>query len=278
MSQYTQISFEVANEVATLTLLRPQRLNALTDTINEELFDAFNCIEQDQSIKVVVLTGEGRAFSAGYDLSFGGDMPERDVAWWNNHFRLAFRTLKRMWTLPQPIVAKAPGPAVGGGFALFLLCDLAYGAEHAVFGEPEVKFGGAGTMAPLLAWYLGIREFKELLLTGRTLSAKRAVELGLLNEAVPADQLDARVNQVVRHMCLLPPGTLVKSKAGAQRCYEFQGVSQLMDMVADSTTANSALRTKGPEDEFTRLSREENVSAALKWQKQRFDEVGAYPK
>lgn len=278
MSDYTQISYSLVDEVVTLTLRRPQRLNALTDTINEELFDAFNRIADDPSIKVVVLTGEGRAFSAGYDLSFGGDMPERDTDWWNNHFRLAFRTLKRMWTLPQPIVAKAPGAAVGGGFALFLLCDLAYASENAVFGEPEVKFGGAGTMAPLLAWYLGIREFKELLLTGRTLTAARAVELGLLNEAVPADQLDARVDQVVRHMCLLPPGTLVKSKAAAQRCYEFQGVSHLMDMVADATTANSALRTKAEEDEFTRLSRVESVSAALKWQKQRFDEVGAFPK
>ncbi len=106
---------------------------------------------------------------------------------------------------------------------LSLSCDLAYASEDAFFGEPEVKFGGS-TMSPLLAWALPPRHFKELLLTGRFIDAKRAETWGLINEAVSADALDARVDQVVRHMCLLPPGTLARNKSLLNRFYDVMGL------------------------------------------------------
>ena len=85
--------------------------------------------------------------------------------------------------MPQPVVAKIRGACLGGGFALSLSCDLAYASEDSFFGEPEVKFGGS-TMSPILAWALPPRQFKELILTGRFIDAKRAETLGLINEVV----------------------------------------------------------------------------------------------
>jgi enoyl-CoA hydratase len=273
--ELTQIGYERSDGVATITLRRPERLNALTDTINREIHAVLDEIAVDDSIKIVVLTGEGRAFSAGYDLGFTPDIPERDAAWWREHFRLAFRTLRRMWTLPQPVIAKVRGACVGGGFALSLMCDLCYASDDAMFGEPEVKFGG-GTMSPILCWALPIRVFNELLLTGRTLSARRAEALGLINEVFAPDELDDRVDRITRHMQLFPPETLSRNKRINHEFYDFFGQERLALFMERSTIASAAGRPEREEDEFTRRTKAEGLSAALRWQKSQFSDIGAF--
>ncbi|MGF9762371.1 enoyl-CoA hydratase/isomerase family protein [Microvirga sp. 0TCS3.31] len=273
MKDYTQISFGVAEEVATLTLRRAHKLNALTDQINLELFDALNRIAETPAIKVVVLSGEGRAFSAGYDVGEGPDMPERTPAYWKYHFFLAFQTLRRIWSLPQPVVAKVRGACLGGGMALAMASDLTYASDDAFFGDAEIKFGGGGNMFPVLQWIIGIKKLSELQLTGRNVYAAEALELGMVNEIVPGDDLDRRVIQVVRHMCLLPDGTLVRNKASVRRWYEQMGVGAVI--TANEQSSALGLSTSG-ETEFTRISKRDGVSAALRWQKGRFADVGAF--
>jgi enoyl-CoA hydratase/carnithine racemase len=266
------IECKIVDAVATLTINRPQKLNALTNEIMTELVAALDRIAGDASICVAVLTGEGRAFSAGFDVGTDEETPDWTPAYWAEHFHLAYAGLERLWTLPQPVVAKIRGACLGGGFALSLACDLAYASEDAYFGEPEVKFGGS-TMSPLLAWALPPRHFKELLLTGRFLDAKRAETWGLINEVMSADLLDARVDQVVRHMCLLPRGTLTKNKSLLNHFYDVIGHGTLVEIAE----AQSVIRlTSAPANEFTRISKEQGVSAALKWQKKRFSDVGAF--
>ncbi|MGO4387555.1 enoyl-CoA hydratase/isomerase family protein [Microvirga sp. 2YAF29] len=273
MKEYTQISFDVAEDVATLTLRRPHKLNALTDQINLELFDALNRIADTPAIKVVVLTGEGRAFSAGYDVGEGPDMPERTPAYWKYHFFLAFQTLRRIWSLPQPVVAKVRGACLGGGMALAMASDLTYASEDAFFGDAEIKFGGGGNMFPVLQWIIGIKKLSELQLTGRNVYAPEALHLGMLNEITAGDDLDRRVDQVVRHMCLLPEGTLVRNKASTRRWYEQMGIGAVI--TGNEQSSALGLSTSG-ENEFTRISKRDGVSAALRWQKSRFADVGAF--
>jgi enoyl-CoA hydratase/carnithine racemase len=272
MNAPSLIQFKTVDAVATLTIARPNKLNALTNEIMTELAATLDCVASDDSIRVVVLTGEGRSFSAGFDVSTDEDTPEWTPAYWVEHFRLAYAGLERLWTLPQPVVAKIRGACLGGGFALSLACDLAYASEDSYFGEPEVKFGGS-TMSPLLAWALPPRHFKELLLTGRFIDAKRAVDWGLINEAVKADALDARVDQVVRHMCLLPPGTLVKNKSLLNHFYDVMGHRVLVDIAEAKSVERLSTAAA---NEFTEISKEQGVSAALKWQKKRFADVGAF--
>jgi enoyl-CoA hydratase/carnithine racemase len=272
MTAPTFIQCQTADAVATLTIARPQKLNALTNEIMSELTATLDRIAADDSIRVVVLTGDGRAFSAGFDVSTAEETPEWTPAYWVEHFGLAYAGLRRLWTLRQPVVAKIRGACLGGGFALSLACDLAYASEDAYFGEPEVKFGGS-TMSPLLAWALPPRHFKELLLTGRFIDAKRAETWGLINEAVSADALDARGDQVVRHMCLLPAGTLVKNKSLLNHFYDSLGHSALVHFAE----AQSIIRlSSAPANEFTEMAKEQGVSAAVKWQKKRFADVGAF--
>jgi enoyl-CoA hydratase/carnithine racemase len=266
------VQWKTAEAVATVTIARPDKLNALTDEIMKQLLTIFDRIASDDSIRVVVLSGEGRSFSAGFDVSVSKDLPERTAADWAEHFRLAYAGLHRVWSLPQPVVAKVRGACLGGGFALSLACDLAYASEDSFFGEPEVKFGGS-TMSPILAWALPPRHFKELVLTGRFLSAKQAEAWGLINEVMSAEALDARVNQVVHHMCLLPPGTLTKNKRLLNRFYAAMGYTTLFDMAQDASVVGLST---APANEFTQISKERGVSAALKWQNKRFSDAGAF--
>jgi enoyl-CoA hydratase/carnithine racemase len=272
MTASALIQSRTADAVATLTITRPQKLNALTDEIMKELMATLDRIAEDASIRVVVLTGEGRAFSVGFDVSVDARMPERTPADWAEHFQLAYASLYRVWSLPQPVVAKVRGACLGGGFALSLVCDLAYASEDSFFGEPEVKFGGS-TMSPILAWALPPRFFKELVLTGRLLDAKQAQNRGLVNEVVSADALDARVDQVVRHMCLLPPGTLTKNKSLLNRFYDVMGHGTLLDVAQDRSVIGLSTALA---NEFTQISKERGVSAALEWQKKRFSDAGAF--
>jgi enoyl-CoA hydratase/carnithine racemase len=272
MTTSALVQCKIMDAVATLTITRPQKLNALTDEIMEQLVATLDGIACDASIRAVVLTGEGRAFSAGFDVSVDGGMPERTPLDWAEHFRLAYAGLYRVWSLPQPVVAKIRGACLGGGFALSLVCDLAYASEDCLFGEPEVKFGGS-TMSPILAWTLPPRLFKELVLTGRLLNAKQAEAWGLINEVVSADKLDGRVDQVVRHMCLLPPGTLTRNKNLLNRFFDVMGHRNLLDVAQDCSALGLIT---APVSEFTQMSKEQGVSAALKWQKKRFSDIGAF--
>jgi len=272
MTSLPLVQCKAVDAVATLTITRPHKLNALTDEMMKELVATLDRVASDASIRVVVLTGEGRAFSAGFDVSIDQDRPERTPADWSEHFRLAYAGLSRVWSLPQPVVAKVRGACLGGGFALSLVCDLAYASEDSFFGEPEVKFGGS-TMSPILAWALPPRYFKELVLTGRLLDAKQAETWGLINEVVSPDRLDARVDQVVRHMCLLPPGTLTKNKSLLNRFYDTLGHLALLDVAQDRSIVGLSA---APANEFSEISREYGLSAALQWQKKRFSDVGAF--
>ena len=118
MSSSPLIHCHTAEAVATLTIARPHKLNALTDGVMQELVETLDRIAKDESIRVVVLTGEGRAFSAGFDVSIDKDMPERTPAGWAEHFRLAYAGLERVWSLPQPVVAKIRGACLGGGWVV----------------------------------------------------------------------------------------------------------------------------------------------------------------
>jgi enoyl-CoA hydratase len=273
MIEFSTIGCAISGEVATLTLRRPEKLNTLRDQTNIELITALDDIARQPTVKLVVLTGEGRAFSAGYDVSEGEDMPERTPPYWTYHFGLAFNALRRIWTLPQPVIAKVRGACLGGGFALSMACDLTYASEDAFFGDPEIKFGGTGNMFPVLQWVLGMKRLNELMLTGRFIHASEALNLGIVNEVLSADELDQRVDQVVRHMLLLPEGTLAANKRLSRRYYDAMGFAQVIAMAEDACALGLSA---APEGEFTKISKRDGVGAALRWQKKRFDEVGAF--
>jgi len=178
-----------------VTLNRPDALNAVNLQLHDDLADAMWFAQCDTGSDVVVLTGAGRAFSAGGDLDHI-ENNARNPHLFDHEVRVAKRIVSTMLDIDKPVVCRMNGHAVGLGATLALLCDVIFAADTAKIGDPHVGLGlvaGDGG-AVLWAQRIGLTRAKESLMTGELLPATRAAEIGLVNHAVPLEELDARVD------------------------------------------------------------------------------------
>lgn len=192
---YSTLALARKARLLTITLNRPDVLNAVNFEMHEELADVFRFVATDDDCDVVVLTGAGRAFSAGGDLqhvSRNAASPEL----FDQEARTAKRIVFAMLDLEKPLICRLNGHAVGLGATLALLCDVSFAADTAKIGDPHVAIGlvagdGGAAIWPQL---IGFGRAKEYLLTGELLTARKAQEIGLINHCVPASELDAAVD------------------------------------------------------------------------------------
>jgi enoyl-CoA hydratase/carnithine racemase len=186
---------ETREGVATLTLNRPEKRNALSHELLMQLGNSLTALAKDQRVSVVVLASRGPVFSAGHDL---GEMVGRTEAEYHQLFALCSEVMQQLRRLPQPVIARVQGMATAAGCQLVAACDLAVAADTATFATPGVKIGLFCTtpMVPLVR-AIPPRFALEMLLTGKPIAAQRALEWGLVNRVVPADQLDGAVREFV---------------------------------------------------------------------------------
>jgi enoyl-CoA hydratase len=186
---YKNILLEVNDGVATITINRPKSLNALNTEVLNELFQAFEFIETDEKIRVLVLTGSGdKAFVAGADITELAELNSLQAKYFvtNGH-----KTMAKLQDLSIPVIAAVNGFALGGGLELALSCDFIYASENAKFGLPEITlglipgFGGTQRLSRIV----GKNMAKELIFTGKMISAGEAGELGIVNKVIPSEQL-----------------------------------------------------------------------------------------
>lgn len=198
---YETLRVAIDEHVGTVTVDRPDAMNAVNVTVLEELADALTRLERDEDVGAVVLTGAGdRAFIGGGDIK---EFEGSSGVWFQREFRRAMRDVERsIEENPLPVVASIQGVALGGGTEIALMCDLIYAAESATFGQPEIGLGiipGAGG-TQRLAHLIGYLEAKELVLTGRHVDAEEAAELGLVNDVFADEALDDEVRSVARDL------------------------------------------------------------------------------
>ena len=206
--------------VATITLNRPDKLNALNQGVADGLLAAVAAIAADPSARAVVLRGEGRSFCVGADLhAVASDTPSARRAWVNRGTELHL-ALRR---LGKPTVARVHGHALGAGCSLMMACDLALAADDAVMGYPEVEHGLVpGVSMIFLQQAVGARTVLDLVLTGRRFSGAEAASLGLINRALPAAELDAAVAQITGRLTAVSPTAVRLSK---QLFYDLAGLN-----------------------------------------------------
>jgi len=179
------LSIERRGEVALVTLQRPEKRNALSIELRVELADAFGGLGEDEGIACVVLTGAGSAFCAGMDVTqFGGDLEHK-----RRLVETSTRAFEGVGRCPRPVVAAVNGPALAGGFALALLCDLRIACTRASFGYPELPRGIPPSYAAARA-VLPATVAQDLCLTGRVLDAQEALRLGVVREVVAGDVVE----------------------------------------------------------------------------------------
>lgn len=199
---YRTLLFTVDAHVATITMNRPDRKNAIGPEMANELVWALDDARDDASVRVVVLTGAGDAFSAGGDLGGMSSGGGESLALKGDFADL----LTRLTTLAKPTIARVPGPAMGGGCGLVACCTFAIAKESAVLGTPEIKRGLFPFMilAPL-ARVVRRRDLLELILLGDKISARRALELGILSHVVPDADLDGAVATLAKKLAAQSP-------------------------------------------------------------------------
>lgn len=206
------IRSEVSGSTATVTLDDPARANALSNAAMGELADAVRTACSDEAVRVIVITGSGdRVFSAGGDLS--GGFVDRPVAGHAPRGALAdlIRTMRRC---PKPVVARVNGLALGGGLGIVAACDVAIAADHAAFGTPEVSVGLWPMMiTAVLQPLVPRRPLLDMMLTGRRIGAAEAVEIGIVNRAVPAADLDNVIDETASALAAQSPAALALGKA-----------------------------------------------------------------
>jgi enoyl-CoA hydratase/carnithine racemase len=193
---YESVLYNVSNNVATVTINRPDRRNALSWQVMTELRDAFEGAKADPSVHVVVLTGAGdKAFCAGADLT--GMAADAGWAELHNARGELARLFRAMWELGKPIIARVRGYALAGGFGLCLACDLVVAADDAQFGTPEINVGLWPYMitVPLMR-SMPPKKALELMMTGRRVDANEAERIGFVTRVVPVAELDAAVDEL----------------------------------------------------------------------------------
>jgi enoyl-CoA hydratase/carnithine racemase len=195
---------------ARVVLNRPERRNALSLALMQELVQVLDELRADESVRAIVIEGAGAAFSAGHDLS---EMVGRDIAFYQELFDVCTVLMETVRRVPQPVIAKVDGVATAAGCQLVAACDLAVASEEARFATPGVKIGlfCSTPMVPV-SRAVGRKRALELLLTGEPIDARTALEWGLVNRVVPAADLDAAVAELVDRVAASSPFVVALGK------------------------------------------------------------------
>ena len=241
------VIYETSGAVATLTLNRPDRLNAITPGLIEDFRSGLDQAWADPAIRVIRLKGAGRAFCAGYDIGWGAEWMEEaeggrpwdplaDYAQMSG-FVDAYMSL---WRSPKPVVTQIHGFCVGGGTDFALCSDLIVCAEDCRIGYPPARVWGSPTTA-MWTYRLGLERSKRLLLTGDALDGRRAVEWGLASESAPADELDAVAMALCERVAQLPSNQLHMMKLLVNQVFEQMGLStnQLVGTLLDGAARHT---------------------------------------
>ncbi len=199
---YKLITLEVKDRVAHLQLNRPDKRNALNGKMVSELRQALRDIHADDNVKVVVLSGAGKAFCAGADLAYLEDLQSNTFEENLDDSRNLKALFQSIYHLPKPVIAKVTGHAIAGGAGLATVCDLVYSVPEAKYGYTEVKIGFVPALVSVfLLRKCGEALAKDLLLTGRLISADEAVAKGCFTATVSAENIDEAVDRIAQSLC-----------------------------------------------------------------------------
>lgn len=225
---YDCITLEKSDRVAVLTLNRPEKRNALSAELLDEFTDALDDVHNDHDVNALVLTGAGKAFCAGYDISPGQAGPDGPAtAYWDAKHQPA-RALMKLWRLRQPTIAAVNGHALAAGNVLAMTADIVIASENAVFGEPEIRFV-AHSPAIMLPFMIPFRHLNWLYLTGDTIDAHRAEKWNMVNWVVPHDQLMADALRAAKRLAAVPPYAAQMMKRSIKATYDEMGFPEAFE-------------------------------------------------
>lgn len=261
----TLIEFEKRGPVAEIRLNRPDKLNAVNAAMLEGLGTALDQAEQDDEVRVIILCGNGRAFSSGFDLDMG--QPGAGVSksdFIRQELKRDFELIMRFWDCPKPTIAAVHGYCLGSSMEVSAACDITIAADDCRFGAPEVRFG-SGIVCMILPWVVGLKNANEILLEGSTrIDAGRAQAIGLINRVVPAAKLMDEARSLAGELSLNDPLAVRLTKKAIRRTVEIAGMRRAL---AEALETDIEIETTDtPESRtFNNILASDGPKAALAW-------------
>lgn len=264
---FQTIRYECEGPLAWVTLNRPEKLNAISKTMVAELNRALDEAQRDESVLVILIRGEGRAFSAGFDLepeSVPGRTREQEVAALKQELRDDFDLIMRFWDSPKPTIAAVHGYCLGGALELAIACDLTIAARGCRLGEPEVKFG-SGIVALLLPYLCGTKRARELLLTGNDrVTPEQAEAWGLVNRVTEPEDLLEQARGLGREIARNDQVAVRLTKQALNGVCE---IPRMRDALEQALEIDIAIESTETEESrrFNEILKTEGARAAIAW-------------
>lgn len=262
MTQST-VTYAAQDRIGTITLNRPEKMNAFSGQMLEDFASALDLAQRDDSVRVVIVRGAGRAFSVGYDISPGEFSPHdhtitEDREW----LERAIALWLRVWDFPKPVIAQVHGYCVAGATMLAICCDITLVAEDASIRWPALPIGG-GLIGPMWTWSVGPKKAKEMsYIAGSEMTGAEAFSLGWANRCVPAAELEEQTLLMARLIARTPADLLRLKKQAINRVMDVQGFRTIATFSAEWDSI--AHYTEGASG-MTAKIRELGLKGAIKW-------------
>jgi len=231
--EFETILYEKKKNIGYITLNRPEKHNALSFQLLDDIDAVFDYAEADNEAKVIVLKGAGKSFCSGFDLKGSYYLTPPEEGWkYKNSYDILnkkiFAKYPRILNFPKITIAQVHGYCTDAGCYLQLLCDITVAADDAVLGHPAQLWGGAQSM-PLWQLYLGVKKARYLLMSGRRISGKEAAEMGLVSISVPRENLEAEVNKLAAEIAQIPYEGALHNKIALNTDLKMKGIDALFE-------------------------------------------------
>ena len=266
MPDYKFVACEQNDSVFTITLNSPDTLNALSPLLEGELHSALEYADSEESVRAVILTGAGRAFSSGYNISRGEniDNTDSDGIPQRNGWRSALRNpdmIMHIMQLSKPIIAAVNGWCIGGGFWYSLACDITIASDKAVFGQPEVRM--VSNSSVLFALLCGWKNAHRYTLTGDHFDAEEALRIGVVNQVTPHDELIPTSQKLAHRLSLVPRDSVRLNKMMTTYALEAMGLRNALNVNSFLSTIVQRLGDKTDVEHLEKARQEGGFRAFL---------------
>jgi enoyl-CoA hydratase len=284
-SDFQTLIYAVDGPVATVTLNRPERLNTIVPPMPDEIQAAVHRAVDDDAVKVIVLRGAGRSFCAGFDFGQGfhhwdealttdGEWdPGKDFVMATSPSIGPVPKFMSMWRAPKPVIAQVHGWCVGGGSDMALCADLVVASEDARIGTPYSRMWGA-YLSGMWIYRLGLTRAKEYALTGKPLSGREAADVGLINQAVPFNELEGTVRALAERLASIPSSQLSAMKLVVNQAYENMGLASTQTL---GPILDGLMRNTPDAKRFIEVAEQEGVSHVAGLRDEPFGDYSAAP-
>lgn len=267
----SSVLYETRDQVAHIRINRPEARNAINPALIRELSSVIQRADDDDDVRVLVLSGEGDHFGAGYDLKvdWGGE--------YGGHTPLAMRRMLAdlvafeytPWDCSKPVIAMVRGYCLAGSCELAMMCCITFASETAVFGEPEIRFS-TSPPAMVMPWLVGLKKARELLYTGDLIDADEALRVGMVNRVFADERLETETFRYARRAAAVSLEGLQTTKAAINRGAEIAGFRQALAYGVETGALLDASETEAYR-QFREIREREGLSAAIRWRESQFE-------